>query len=402
MPNEWINSYRQTNEIEVLDSNGIKMHDYISCEQGAGVPVDKELHPELWSKLGGTDSCAYDVTDVSILTSSTSHQLKWLFTTATALYATSNGWLVEFVNNEWVDITYLQGEVGPLRSVVYIKGLDVIALLGNGKGGGRLTGLYDMTTDTYSNKVAHPYDLGHDTCLTSNADGSVLTLIGSINTTESNGIKQSLDFGVTWNTIRAISPRLGNQGSQEAVCSPDMQFWSAGAYPSGRHVSFDGGLTWSLQNVGSGLENIQYTTCDSNATQVYSISNATTAIVIITAAGQLTTYTTVKAVHGMFITDDSVWVYHYTSGQNIVYYECVHGALQGDLREQTVPANTVSYETKERYCITYIGGSFSGYRHTSSQPSYMLGALPPASPDVPDMTGVTGSPAPWKVIADPS
>jgi len=53
MPNEWINSYHQTNETEILDNDGVKIHDYISCEQGAGVEVDKNTHPELWEKLGG-------------------------------------------------------------------------------------------------------------------------------------------------------------------------------------------------------------------------------------------------------------------------------------------------------------------------------------------------------------
>jgi len=53
LPSEWINSYHQTNETEILDNDGVKIHDYISCEQGAGVEVDKNTHPELWEKLGG-------------------------------------------------------------------------------------------------------------------------------------------------------------------------------------------------------------------------------------------------------------------------------------------------------------------------------------------------------------
>jgi len=52
MPSEWIESYHQTNETEILDNNGVKIHDYISCEQGAGVEVDAEKHPVLAEKLG--------------------------------------------------------------------------------------------------------------------------------------------------------------------------------------------------------------------------------------------------------------------------------------------------------------------------------------------------------------
>jgi len=51
MPNAWVESYHQTNETEVLDNSGAKIHDLISCEQGAGIEVDKELHPVLWDRL---------------------------------------------------------------------------------------------------------------------------------------------------------------------------------------------------------------------------------------------------------------------------------------------------------------------------------------------------------------
>jgi len=53
MPYNWIDMIKLTDETEILDNNGVKIHDYISCEQGAGVGVDKNTHPELWEKLGG-------------------------------------------------------------------------------------------------------------------------------------------------------------------------------------------------------------------------------------------------------------------------------------------------------------------------------------------------------------
>ncbi len=50
MSDNWINRRLLTNETEILDSKGNKIHDLIPCNQGAGVPVDKDTHPVLWGK----------------------------------------------------------------------------------------------------------------------------------------------------------------------------------------------------------------------------------------------------------------------------------------------------------------------------------------------------------------
>ena len=51
MPDNWIGNIKLTGETEILDNDGTKIHDLIPCKQGAGVPVDKEVYPLLYSKL---------------------------------------------------------------------------------------------------------------------------------------------------------------------------------------------------------------------------------------------------------------------------------------------------------------------------------------------------------------
>ncbi len=53
MPDAWIGTIRLTNETEILDDKGVKIHEYVSCDQGAGVAVDILTHPSLHTKLGG-------------------------------------------------------------------------------------------------------------------------------------------------------------------------------------------------------------------------------------------------------------------------------------------------------------------------------------------------------------
>jgi len=48
MPNEWINSYHQTNETEILDNDGVKIHDLIE----EGQTFDENVYPVLFAKLG--------------------------------------------------------------------------------------------------------------------------------------------------------------------------------------------------------------------------------------------------------------------------------------------------------------------------------------------------------------
>ncbi len=56
MPDSWIGTIRLTNETEILDDNGVKIHDYISCDQGVGVVVNSNTHPVLAGKLPVTSS----------------------------------------------------------------------------------------------------------------------------------------------------------------------------------------------------------------------------------------------------------------------------------------------------------------------------------------------------------
>lgn len=51
MPDNWIGHIRLTNETEIVNSQGEKIHDLIPCDQGAGVEVDKDMYPVLWEKL---------------------------------------------------------------------------------------------------------------------------------------------------------------------------------------------------------------------------------------------------------------------------------------------------------------------------------------------------------------
>ena len=48
MPSEWIDSYHQTNETEIRDNAGVKIHDYI--EQGQS--FDENDYPILFAELG--------------------------------------------------------------------------------------------------------------------------------------------------------------------------------------------------------------------------------------------------------------------------------------------------------------------------------------------------------------
>ncbi len=51
MPNNWIGRIYLTDETELLDADGAKIHDLIPCDQGASVPVNTGTHPVLASKL---------------------------------------------------------------------------------------------------------------------------------------------------------------------------------------------------------------------------------------------------------------------------------------------------------------------------------------------------------------
>ena len=48
MPSEWIESYHQTNEIEIRDNAGVKIHDFIE----EGQTFDENVYPVLFAKLG--------------------------------------------------------------------------------------------------------------------------------------------------------------------------------------------------------------------------------------------------------------------------------------------------------------------------------------------------------------
>jgi len=48
MPSEWINSYHQTNETEILDNDGVKIHDLIE----EGQTFDENAYPVLFARLG--------------------------------------------------------------------------------------------------------------------------------------------------------------------------------------------------------------------------------------------------------------------------------------------------------------------------------------------------------------
>lgn len=52
MPSNWIGRILLTDQTELTIGEN-KVHDLIPCNQGAGVVVDKGLHPVLWEKLGG-------------------------------------------------------------------------------------------------------------------------------------------------------------------------------------------------------------------------------------------------------------------------------------------------------------------------------------------------------------
>lgn len=51
MPNNWIARPLLTSQTEIATSTGVKLHDLIPCDQGAGVLVDPQTHPVLYSKL---------------------------------------------------------------------------------------------------------------------------------------------------------------------------------------------------------------------------------------------------------------------------------------------------------------------------------------------------------------
>lgn len=53
MPNNWINRRYLTNQSQIIDNEGVKIHDLLPLNQGDNVLVDPTTHPVLHEKLGG-------------------------------------------------------------------------------------------------------------------------------------------------------------------------------------------------------------------------------------------------------------------------------------------------------------------------------------------------------------